>query len=366
MGWRRLCGGANGLLGWAPGRDRCRYGRELGLVLQLEADLPGGHRVVVVSDGSWRASTGEVRAADVYDGSIVDLRQARPGWDGPGFDDSTWVPAAEVEIDPGLIEPRMAPSVRAIDVRGVNHERLPDGRIRIDTGQNQAGFLRLRVRGRRGDRVTVRHAEVLETNGELHTRALRSARATDEYIIAGEDEVVLEPPFTFHGFRHAEVATDARLLGADVVAISSNLPRRSTFSCSDDRLNRLHENVVWSQRSNFVSIPTDCPQRDERLGWTGDAQAFAATASTLAQSDSFWQSWLRDLELDQDDELGVPSVVPDVVLEGDARFGRAGWADATTIVPWAVYESYGDPTILQRQFGSMRRWDHQAVGPGRK
>ena len=114
--------------------------------------------------------------------------------------------------------------------------------------------------------------------------------------------------------------------------------------------------VVWSQQDNFVSLPTDCPQRDERLGWTGDAQAFAATASTLVDSDAFWRNWLRDLELDQDDGLGVPSVVPDVVLQGEARFGRAGWADAATIVPWAVYESYGDPEVLRRQFPSMRRW----------
>ena len=146
------------------------------------------------------------------------------------------------------------------------------------------------------------------------------------------------------------------MLGAEIVAISSDLRRRSTFSCSDERLNKLHENVLWSLRGNFVSLPTDCPQRDERLGWTGDAQAFAPTACTLVESDAFWQSWLRDLALDQDDELGVPSVVPDVVLDGEARFGRAGWADAATIVPWAVYESYGDPEILRRQFPSMLRW----------
>ncbi len=167
---------------------------------------------------------------------------------------------------------------------------------------------------------------------------------------------ILEPPFTFHGFRFAEVVTDATILAVDAVAISSHLRQRSTFSCSDPRLDQLHSNVVWSQRGNFVSIPTDCPQRDERLGWTGDAQAFAATACTLADTPAFWRSWLRDLDLDQDDVLGVPSVVPDVVLDGPARYGRAGWADAATIVPWAVYESFGDAEVLERQFGSMRRW----------
>ena len=175
-----------------------------------------------------------------------------------------------------------------------------------------------------GDRVRVRHAEVLEADGALHTKALRSALATDEYTLAGSDVVTLEPPFTFHGFRYAEIETDAEVLGAEIVAISSDLRRRSTFSCSDERLNKLHENVLWSLRGNFVSLPTDCPQRDERLGWTGDAQAFAPTACTLVESDAFWQSWLRDLALDQDDELGVPSVVPDVVLDGEAAFRTGG------------------------------------------
>jgi alpha-L-rhamnosidase len=228
--------------------------------------------------------------------------------------------------------------------------------VLLDAGQNVAGFVRLSVRGDRGTVVTVRHAEVLEPDGSLHTLSLRSARATDTYVLADDRPTLLEPAFTFHGFRYAEVETDAEILDATVVAISSDTPRRSTFSCSDDRLVRLHENVVWSQRGNFVSVPTDCPQRDERLGWTGDAQAFAPTASTLFESETFWSSWLCDLDLDQDDELGVPSVVPDVVIGGVMRYGRAGWADAATIVPWAVHESFGDPQVLRDQLDSMRRW----------
>jgi alpha-L-rhamnosidase len=226
----------------------------------------------------------------------------------------------------------------------------------LDARQNVAGFVRLTVRGAAGMPVTVRHAEVLEPDGALHTRSLRSARATDTYVLADDRVAVLQPIFTFHGFRFAEIETDAEILDATVVAISSDTAPRSTFGCADPRLMRLHENVVWSQRDNFVSVPTDCPQRDERLGWTGDAQAFAPTASTLFDSAAFWSSWLRDLDLEQDDELGVPSVVPDVVLGGVMRFGRAGWADAVTMVPWAVYESYGDPRILQDQYAGMRRW----------
>ncbi len=228
--------------------------------------------------------------------------------------------------------------------------------MRLVGNQNIAGFVRLTVRGKAGDRVTVRHAEVLEPDGSLHVTALRSAKATDSYTLADDEIIVLEPAFTFHGFQYADVETDAEILGAEFVAISSDTPRRGRFECSDQSLNRFHENVVWSQRDNFVSVPTDCPQRDERLGWTGDAQAFAMTACTLFDAKSFWESWLTDLALDQDKELGVSTVVPDVALDGVARYGRAGWADAASIVPWAVYETYGDVSVLRRQFTSMKAW----------
>ena len=163
-----------------------------------------------------------------------------------------------------------------------------------------------------------------------------------------------EPVFTFHGFRYAEIETAAEVLDASFVALSSAHVRRGEFACSDEALTRFHDNVVWSQLDNFVSLPTDCPQRDERLGWTGDAQAFAPTSLTLFDSVAFWTSWLRDLALDQDPVLGVSTVVPDVVVGGEARYGRAGWSDAATMVPWAVYESDGDPAILERQLDSMR------------
>jgi len=349
-GWYR------GRLGWDPGRDRAAYGRQVALIAQLEMLLTDGTSQVIVTDASWSASTGAIRSADLYDGSVIDLREHRDGWDMPGFDATDWQAATLVPFDPGVIEPRMAPPVRRIAELPTTMSRDAQGRILLDSGQNLAGFVRLTVRGERGDHVVVRHAEVLEPDGSLHTRSLRSARATDEYVLADDRPTVLEPAFTFHGFRYALVETAAEVLEAVVVAISTANPERSRFECSEPALNRLHENVVWSQRANFVSLPTDCPQRDERLGWTGDAQAFAATASTLFDSLAFWKSWLRDLAHEQHDELGVPSVVPDVVLDGEMRYGRAGWADAATIVPWSVYESYGDATILVDQFDSMRRW----------
>ena len=350
-GWFR------GRLGWNPGHDRCHYGKDLGLIAQLEVELEDGSTQRIVSDRSWLATTAEIRLADIYDGSVIDLSETRRGAELPGHDTSGWLPAAVVPFEREHIEPRVAEPVRAVTTIPVRaFPPMVDGVLHLDAGQNIAGFLRLRVQGRAGDTITVRHAEVLEPDGSLHTRSLRSARATDVYTLADTRATMLEPAFTFHGFRYAEVSTEATVLEATFVAISSDTPRRGWFECSDRRLSRFHDNVLWSQRDNFVSVPTDCPQRDERLGWTGDAQAFAPTACTLFAAEAFWCSWLIDLAHDQDDELGVPSVVPDVVLAGESEFGRAGWADAATMVPWAVYESFGDPAVLRQQLESMVRW----------
>ncbi len=349
-GWYR------GRLGWLPARERCRYGDQVGLIAQLEIERSDGKRTIIATDGDWRASIGEIRSADLYDGSHVDLRKRQVGWDAPGFDDGAWLPVDTVPFDAGTLEMRMAPPVRVVKRLGIDPTQRDDGRWMLDGGQNVSGWVRLTVRGRSGDTVTVRHAEVLEPDGSLHTRSLRTARATDTYVLADDEAAILEPAFTFHGFRYAEVETTAELLEAQVVAISSDTPRRGTFACSHDALNQLHENVLWSQRDNFVSVPTDCPQRDERLGWTGDAQAFANTASVLFDAHAFWRSWLRDLALDQDPKLGVSTVVPDVVIAGEPRYGRAGWADAATIVPWSVYEAYGDPSVLADQRASMVAW----------
>jgi alpha-L-rhamnosidase len=349
-GWYR------GRLGWQPEHARCHYGDQVALIARLEIEFVDGDPAVVVTDGDWRASTGDVRSADLYDGATIDLRERRSGWDRPGFDDAGWAAVAVVPFDAGLIEQRTAQPVRVVATLPAERSPRGAGRWALDGGQNVSGWVRLTVRGRRGDTVTVRHAEVLEPDGSLHTRALRSAKATDTYILADAEPVTLEPAFTFHGFRYAEVETTAELVDAEVVAISSDTPRRADFACSTPALERLHENVLWSQRDNFVSVPTDCPQRDERLGWTGDAQAFADTASTLFDAEVFWRSWLRDLALDQHPTLGVPTVVPDVVIEDEPRFGRSGWADAATIVPWSVYVAYGDPSVLADQLPSMARW----------
>lgn len=352
-GWYR------GRLGWEDGTEQ--YGSELAALVQLAVECADGSRVRVGTSPEWTTSTGGIRSASLYDGVEIDLRAEPDGWDAPGFDDSTWTPAREIPVDTSVIEPRISGGVRTIAEWAVDLEQR-DGHVFIDAGQNIAGWLRLVVRGTAGDRVEVRHAEVLEPDGSIHTKSLRTARATDGYVLAHDGEATVEPTFTFHGFQYAEV-TGAEVVSATAVAISSADRSRSEFAAADPRLERLHSNVAWSQRDNFVSLPTDCPQRDERLGWTGDAQAFAPTASTLFDVEAFWMSWLRDLELDQDAEGAVAAVVPNILTDPEVpaddewlTMGRAGWGDAATIVPWAVYESYGSDEVLVRQLDSMRRW----------
>jgi len=349
-GWFR------GRLGWSgTDDDRNRYGDHLALLAQLEVEFADGTRTTFGTGPDWTWTTAELLSADFYDGCEIDHRLARPGWDRVGHDRSDWRPVDVVDVDLDRLEPWSVRPIRVIERRAVDIVRHDDATVRVDVGQNISGWIAVEVRGRPGDEVVVEHAEVVEPDGSLHRKALRTAEARDRYVLDGTETVRLEPVFTFHGFRHAEIRTEADVVAVEAVAISSDLPTRSSFSCSNPELTQLASNVMWSLRDNFVGVPTDCPQRDERMGWTGDAQAFASTASLLVDARNFWASWLRDVALEQHDG-GIPSVVPDVALEGESSAGRAGWADVATIAPWAHYEAYGDPTILADQLPSMIRW----------
>lgn len=348
--------------GWFRGRmgfagRRAIYGSELGVLAQLEVFDAGAWRVVAASDDTWTGGFGELRSASIYDGTVIDRR--RRGESGR---------AAAVLPTPGVLEPSRATGVKPVECFEVTPVPRSDGPLRIDVAQNISGWVRLRVRGPAGAQVTVRHAEVLDETGALYTAALRTAKATDHYILDG-GEAVLEPRHTFHGFRYADIVCDSEVevIQAQAIAVSSVSRERAEFACSDARLERFHENVRWSQLDNFVSIPTDCPQRDERLGWTGDAQAFAATAARLFDSEAFLANWLRDLAHDQSADGAVPAIVPNILEPGDMQaggepaevMGRAGWADAATVVPVALYREYGDPVVLRTQIESMRAWvDH--------
>lgn len=353
-GWTR------GKFGWTNGFNY--FGTKLSYLVHLEITYSDGSSEMIDSDSTWKSSQGEVRFASIYDGSTIDLNFKQDGWEKAGFNDSAWDSVIVHDYNKEILFPRISPTIKVIEEFAVI-VLLEGKRTLVDLTQNITGWLRLVVDGKKGDVVTVRHAEILESNQQLHTAALRTAKATDVYTLDRDGRHVLEPVFTFHGFQFAEIVTTARYISSIGVAISSASEVRGTFSSSDARLNRLHKNVVWSARDNLVSVPTDCPQRDERLGWTGDAQAFAMTANTLFQMESFWRSWLVDLEIDQMLAGGdIPAVVPNILrkmpppFEGLRSEGRAGWADAGTIVPWASYESYGSLDILKRQLKSMRAW----------
>lgn len=341
-GWHR------GRLGW-DGR-RGLYGDRLSLLAQLEVTTVDGAVHVLATDESWTARESGVLSDDLYDGQRTDLRKAAIRSDA---EDKVEVVDADLNR---LVAPD-GPPVRVTDVvPTVEVTSSPSGATLVDFGQNLVGWVRLRVRGQdRGHEVVVRHAEVLE-KGELGVRPLRSAKATDSYLLAGEAEEVLEPSLTFHGFRYAEITGVPDLRAEDVAAVvvGSDLRRTGWFTCSDPRLNRFHENVAWSMRGNFVGVPTDCPQRDERLGWTGDIQVFSPAAMFLYDSAGFLSSWLADLAAEQQPDGSVSFVVPDVL--GDPGPAAAAWGDAATLVPWVVYQRTGDADLLARQLPSMRAW----------
>ena len=276
-GWYR------GRLGYGGGR-RNIYGDRLALLAQLEIDYADGTTERVVTDQTWRAARGPITGSDIYDGESYDARLERPGWAAPGFDDRDWPAVTCLERDLAtLVAPSGPPVRRTETVRPVEISTSPTGRTLVDFGQNLVGRLRINVQGPSGQTITLRHAEVLE-GGELCTRTLRSALATDCYTLRGGGPETWEPRFTFHGFRYAEVeGWPGTLTAGDIWAVvcHSDLERTGWFECSDPLLNRLHENVVWSMRGNFLDVPTDCPQRDERLGWTGDIQVFSPTACFL-------------------------------------------------------------------------------------
>ncbi|WP_338117984.1 glycoside hydrolase family 78 protein [Streptomyces coryli] len=347
-GWYR------GYLGWWGAR--AHYGDRLALLAQLEIRYRDGTVDVIGTDEDWRARDSAILADDLYNGQRTDLRHAPGAATGKVEVLST----REAPLD-RLVAP-VGPPVRVTEVLpAVEVLQSPSGRTLVDFGQNVVGWVRLRVRGATGGQeVTVRHAEVLE-DGELCTRPLRTADATDSYLLTEADELILEPSFTFHGFRYAEITGMTGLRPEDLQAVvtGSELRRTGWFSCSDPELTQFHENVVRSTLGNFLDVPTDCPQRDERMGWTGDIQIFAPTAAFLFDTAGFLSNWLRDLTADQHADGAVPWVIPDVL--GTEVPAAAAWGDAAAVVPWVLHERYGDVGVLERQYASARAWVDKAA-----
>jgi alpha-L-rhamnosidase len=342
-------------LGWVSSRNI--YGSRLALLAQLVITYRDGRTVTVGTDTTWRAATGPILASTIYDGERYDARLERDGWSTPGFDAKDWTPVRPGAADSAarLVAPVGPPVRRTGELTPVRIFRTPAGRTVADLGQNMVGWVRLRVRGPAGTTVTLRHAEVLDSAGEFYTANLRDAQAMVQYTLKGGGDEVFEPHFTFMGFRYVAVegypgeVAPAAITG---IVIHSDMARTGRFDVSDSLLTQLQSNITWGQRGNFLDVPTDTPARDERLGWTGDAQAFSPTAAFNFRVDGFFSKWLADLAADQRADGAVPWVVPDVV----SRAGAAGWGDVATIAPWQMYLAYGDTGFLARQFDSMRRW----------
>ena len=365
-GWYR------GYLGFTGAREV--YGDERAGWAELEIRFADGHLQRVVTDESWRAGTGEVLADDLYNGETIDARLRDDAWQHPGFDDAGWDAVHAVAFEASQLVPRSSPPVRRLGERPVELVwTSPSGKTLVDFGQNLVGFLRVRVTGPAGTEVVLRHAEVIE-DGELGTRPLRRAEATDRFILSGGDDV-FEPTLTFHGFRYAEVegwpgafdpaAVTAIVVGTDIRPIGS-------FACSDPLLNQLHSNVVWGMKGNFLSVPTDCPQRDERLGWTGDLAVFAPTAAFLGDAESFLADWLTDAELERQGtpQQTVPVVVPNSLKYLDTGFPEPGatavWGDAAVWVPWALWMAYGHEQTLRDAYPLMTAHTRSVAGCWRR
>jgi alpha-L-rhamnosidase len=335
--------------GWYSGRIGLSeagppYGDHRAAFAQLELVRADGSLVVVATDDTWSASATPYLAAEIYDGETYDARLPTAG--------ATMPVSVLEEFDPVVLCTPAAPPVR----RTQTVKPVTISGNTFDFGQNLVGWLRITVRDLpAGTEVRMRHAEILGSDGALFTEPLRTAKATDRYITAGEGEEHYEPRFTFHGFRYAEVTgVDSSSVDVAAIVVHSDLERTGWFSCSEPLLERLHQNVVWGQRGNFVSLPTDCPQRDERLGWTGDAQVFSPTASFLHDCEAFWEGWLADLAADQQPNGSVSHVVPRLPRLGVD--GAAGWGDAAVVVPWTTYLAYGDEAVLRGALPSMWAW----------
>ena len=351
-GWYR------GYLGFFGQRNL--YGRRLALLLQLEIRYQDGRTERVVSDGDWKTATGPILTSDIYRGESYDARQDRSGWAAATFDDHAWAPVAVVEPPSATVVASVSPPVRRVrELHPVSIRQMPSGETLFDLGQNFTGWTRLVVHGASGTTVTLRYAEVLDKSGKLYTANLRGASQTDHYTLNGNGAEQYEPHFTFHGFRYVAVAglpQPADTTTITGIAVSSDLRQTGLFETSDSLLNRLQRNIVWGERSNFLDVPTDCPQRDERLGWTGDAQVFSRTAAFNMDVAGFFAKWLADLAADQDTSGSVPWVIPNLFSDSVHFGGTAGWSDAAVIIPWTMYQAYGDRGLLERQYPSMRAW----------
>ncbi|MBD2862670.1 alpha-L-rhamnosidase [Paenibacillus oceani] len=351
-----------GNIGWLGGRQYQRnyYGNRRAALAQLHLKYEDGSEQMVTTDSSWSCSTGPIVQSEIYHGETYDARLEQAGWSTANFKvDGRWRMCECIAHGKNMLVAQESEPVRIVqNIHPIAVFHTPKGETVLDMGQNMVGWVRMTVRGEAGHQIILRHAEILDKDGNLYTDNLRTAKQTNVYICKGGGEPeTYEPHFTFQGFRYVQIdnypgepATE-HFLGR---VIHSDMEQTGRFECSEPLVDKLQRNIIWGQRGNFLDVPTDCPQRDERLGWTGDAQVFIRTASFNMNVASFFGKWLNDVAADQFPDGGVPAVIPDVLTK--APRSSAAWGDAATVCPWTVYLCYGDKRILERQYESMKAW----------
>lgn len=352
-GWYR------GFIGFSGQRNF--YGKDIALLCQLTITYTDGSTETIVSDNTWQSSlNGPIRSSEIYNGETYDGRNEQAGWDKPGYADAkTWT-GVSVQNYPKntLIATINEPITKHETFKPVSIFRTPKGELVADFGQNLVGWVVVRAAGRAGDTITLSHAEVLDKAGNFYTENLRAAKCENKYILKGDAAgEKFEPHFSWQGFRYVRIDGFAGDLKPDnllAVTLYSDMAPTGQFTCSSPLVNQLQKNIQWGQRGNFLDVPTDCPQRDERLGWTGDAQAFSRTAAFNFGVNAFFDKWLQDVAADQDSLGAVPFVVPNVL--GKNAVGSTGWGDVATIAPWDMYLAYGDQRLLKQQYNSMKAW----------
>jgi alpha-L-rhamnosidase len=352
-------GWAVGYIGWG---HRQNYVDRPQLLAQLEVKLTDGSTAIIISDGAWSYQLGPITHSDFLQGEAYDARREMSCWDTPEFDADQWLPVSTFEHPDLRIVAHNGPTVRRIQElfpvkEPFRHGRMERKRHVFDLGQNMVGWVRLKGAAPAGTTVILRFAEVLNLDGSLYTTNLRSAHATDYYTFKGSDEEIWEPKFTFHGFRYVEIEGYPGEVNRDTITgivLHSEMEQTGLFECSDPLLNQLQNNILWGQKGNFVDVPTDCPQRDERLGWTGDIQVFVRTAAFNMNVAPFMTKWARDVDDAQNLDGAIPSVVP--YAAGVPKDGGPAWSDAAIICPWTIYLCYGDTRILEQSYGTMSRF----------
>lgn len=360
-------------VGWYKGKmgfleQINNYGSQTAFLAQLVIRYEDGRVQYVSTDNSFKGSDSPIVFADIYDGEIYDARLEQDGWNTAGFDDSGWHPVNVVSGDKSILVAQTGSRVTMIDALPAKAIiTTPQGDTVIDFGQNMTGWIEICARGARDAVFELNCFEVLDADGNVYTDNLRGARETIRYISRDDREFCYHPSFTFQGFRYAKIAAfhGAPEPGNFIAhTVHSDMEPTGSFACSNPDLNQLWHNILWGLKSNFLDIPTDCPQRNERVGWTGDAQIFCRTASYLMNTYTFFAKWLKDVAADQTPEGGVPHVVPDLIsgkehddwLLSQGTHSAAAWADVAVLNPWNLYLTFGDTKILEDQYESMKQW----------